>query len=321
MTVQLLHYRGWQGSFHSPLWSVWPIARVALGQLFRRRTFWFLYAAGLLLFLMFFFGAFLLDWVEAQVTTGQVQFGTLSTERIVRSIRQALSAINGSQETFGYFFVYQGLIVMIVLAFAGSVLVGNDYTFRSLPFYLSKPISSWHYLMGKGLAICVIVHMLTTVPAVLLFVQHGFADLDYFVNPDYFTAANTGRGPAGWPLLLGILAYGLLLNVFLSIVLLAAATWMRRTMPLVLVWASLFLFLRVVANLLVSGLQYNVRWRLIDLWNCLSLLGRWCLGFAHERISPRPQPAFWEAAVVLGGVCILCLIYLHRRTQAVEIVR
>ena len=60
MMAPLLNYRPWQGTFHSSWWSVWPIARVSLGVLLRRKLFWTLYAFGLLLFLMFFFGAFLL---------------------------------------------------------------------------------------------------------------------------------------------------------------------------------------------------------------------------------------------------------------------
>jgi hypothetical protein len=60
---------------------------------------------------------------------------------------------------------------------------------------------------------------------------------------------------------------------------------------------------------------------LLDLWNSLSLLGRACLDFEHEQITPRPQPEFWEAALVLSGVVALCLMYLNLRTRAVEIVR
>ena len=66
--------------------------------------------------------------------------------------------------------------------------------------------------------------------------------------------------------------------------------------------------------------EYDARWRLIDLWNNLRLLGCVCLAIDHERIWPQPQPEFWEAAVVLGVVCFLCLSYLNRRTRAVEIV-
>ncbi len=34
----------------------------------------------------------------------------------------------------------------------------------------------------------------------------------------------------------------------------------------------------------------------------------------------RPQPEFWEAGLVLAGVCAICLIYLNHRTRGVEIV-
>jgi ABC-2 type transport system permease protein len=111
--------------------------------------------------------------------------------------------------------------------------------------------------------------------------------------------------------------------VVLSILLVATASWMRRTMPLIMVWMSLFFFLRLLANTLVDGLKYDARWRLLDLWNDLTLLGQACLGFTHaelERAGNRPFPEFWEAGLLLAGVCALCLIYLNHRTRAVEIV-
>ena len=55
----------------------------------------------------------------------------------------------------------------------------------------------------------------------------------------------------------------------------------------------------------------------------LRTLGRFaaCLGFAADDIRPQPQPEFWEAGLVLFGVCLLCLIYLNQRTRAVEVIR
>ena len=74
--VDLLHYRPWRGQFHSPARAVWPIARVALGMLWRRKLFWAVYALGLLIFLMFFFGQFLLDWAETQIeSSGPIVIG------------------------------------------------------------------------------------------------------------------------------------------------------------------------------------------------------------------------------------------------------
>src|SRR5437763_1579546 len=83
--------------------------------------------------------------------------------------------------------------------------------------------------------VALIVNLLGTVPALILFAQHGLDDLAYFTDPDYFTAQ--GRtGPSGYELLLAILGFGLVQSVCLAIVLVATATWARRTMPLIMVW-------------------------------------------------------------------------------------
>src|SRR5262245_10887983 len=262
MGVSLLHYRAWRGEFRPPAASVWPVARVALGMLFRRKLFWFLYAQGLLIFLLFFFGQYLLDWAETRIPSTPIQLGQFRAEpdRLIRLLRQGLRLLNGSQETFRDFFAYQGSMVMVVLALAGSVLVGNDFQFGSLPFYLAKPLSRWHYVAGKCLAVAVVVNMLTTLPALVLYAQKGFDEWDYFVDPDFFLESNTGVGPAGLPLLLGILAYGLVLTVCLSLLLVATASWLRRTMPMIMAWTTLFLFFRLLAGILVDGLRSDERW-------------------------------------------------------------
>src|SRR5476651_2339872 len=188
----LLHYRSWQGAFHSPWWSIWPIARVSLGMLFRRKLFWTLYGFGLLLFLMFFFGGFLLAWAESQLVVTDMQMSRFGdSQRMLGGIRRALSILNGSHDTFQYFFAYQGGIVVVTLALVGSVLVGNDFTFRSLVFYLAKPIGRWHYILGKCIAVAVVVEMMTTLPALGLYGQHAFDDWNYLIDPHYFTGTNS----------------------------------------------------------------------------------------------------------------------------------
>src|SRR6185369_4800888 len=152
------------------------------------------------------------------------------------------------------FFGFQGTMVVIVLALAGSVLVGNDYHFGSLPFYLAKPLGPWHYVAGKCLAVAVFVNLMTTLPALALYVQYGLLN-----TADYF-AENLD-------LLAGLLGFGLVLTVFLSLLLVASASWLRQTIPLVMAWTTLFFFLRLLSGALVRILHYDARWRLLDLWN------------------------------------------------------
>ena len=95
-------------------------------------------------------------------------------------------------------------MVMIVLALAGSVLIGNDFRYGSLPFYLSKPLSRRHYLLGKGLAVAVFINLLTTLPALALFVEYGLIySWDHLIRNSY--------------LVVGILAYGAVLTVSLTL--------------------------------------------------------------------------------------------------------
>lgn len=306
-TDTLLRYRPWRGTLGGPLRASLAMARVSLRLLFRRRLFWGLFALSMLVFFFFFYGQYLVIWITTQTATDTVRFGlTTIPVKDVTKFLKAL-ALDGSGHTFGNFIWFEGYVVVIVLAMAGSVLVGNDFFHGSLPFYLSKPIGRWHYVLGKCLAIGVFVNLVTTVPAVVLWLQAGLLD-DW--KSYYFDKFH---------LLVGILGYGLVLTVTLSLLVVATAVWVRRTVPLVMVWMGLFVLLRLLGEWLTAVLN-DERWKLIDLWNDLYLCGLWCLGVDHATVRPAPQPSFGEAWLVVGSVCAACLVYLRKRIQAVEIV-
>lgn len=309
-TPELLHYRPWRGDFRPPAVSIWPIARVALMSLFRKWMFWIIYALGLLIFLLFFFGQYLLSWALTQAGETEVQlggWGRTNPRNLIQLFRFLLK-LDGGPQTYYNFFSYQSHIVMIVLALAGSILIGNDMRFGSLPFYLSKPLSRWHYLLGKGLAVAVFINLLTTLPALILFVQWGLLE-----SWDYFYESID--------LLLGILGYGAVVTLTLTLLLLATATCLRKTVPLIMTWTTLFFFLSLLSSALVHDLHFSPRWRLIDLWGDAALIGRVCLGLPERPMESASRPPWHEAALTLGGVCLLCLIYLIRRIRAVEIVK
>jgi hypothetical protein len=317
---ELLHYRPWQGTFRRPGHSVWPIARIALWMMLRRRLFWALYGLGMMIFLLFFFGQYLLAWLETQVGETDVRAGLLGRLNIQDAIRvlRFQAKLNGTGETYRNFFWYQGYMIMVILALTGSILVGNDLRFGSLPYYLSKPLSRWHYLLGKGLAVAVFINLMTTLPALVLFAQFGLLDSwGYFEGRGTYVGVEPVviRLPINH-LIFGILGYGAVLTVCLTLILLATATWLRRTVPLIMTWTTLFTFCRFLSSALVDGLGADPRWRLIDLWNNTYLVGMSCL----QLTIPPTHPSSVEAALVLGGVCLICLIYLILRIRAVEIV-
>ncbi len=308
----LLKYRPWRGSFHGPSRAVWAIARVALGQMVHRKMFWSMYGLSLMIFLFFFFGQYLMFWLDTQISSqtfsGGSLFRNVPTQGLITFLKRG-AQLDGSAQTFGNFIWFEGFIVVIVLAFVGSVIVGNDFHYGSLPFFLSKPITRWHYVAGKCLAVALFVNLMTTLPAIVLWVQYGLIDdFEYFID--------------NFHLLLGILGYGLILTVTLSLLLLATATWLRRTVPMVMVWMALFVLSRSIGRGLVDGMRFDPRWRLIDLWNDMYLIGHWIWGTPHQQLRPlsQAQPEYWQAAVVVVALWACCVVYLHRRIQAVEVV-
>jgi len=304
----LLTYRPWRGQLLGPGHSTWAITRVALLMLLRRRLFWALYALGAMIFLFFFYGQYLQIWMSRQltddITLGPGAFDlALNPTFLAKSLKEALH-LDGSGYTFRSFIWYEGYIVMIVLALAGAILIGNDFRFGSLPFYLSKPLHRWHYLFGKFLAIGIFVNLLTTLPCFVLYIQYGMIDSWTY----YYEKAL---------LLAGILGYGLALTIVLGLMLLATACWLKRTMPMIMVWTALFVFSRMMGNFLA---RFDPHWRLVDLWNDLYLAGNWCLWMPRNTISPAPQPEYWKATAVLVVICVGCVLYLHKRIRAVEVV-
>jgi ABC-type transport system involved in multi-copper enzyme maturation permease subunit len=307
-TDTLLRYRPWRGTPRAPIFASLAMARVSLRLLLRRRLLWGLFALGLLVFFFFFYAQYLVVWITTQLSNDTVRFAGIPVR--VGDLTKFLDrlALNGTTHTFGNFIWFQGYVLVIVLALAGSVLVGNDFFHGSLPFYLAKPIGRWHYVLGKCLAIGALVNLLVTLPGILLWLEAG---LLYDWKTYYFDNLD---------LLVGVFGYGLVLTVTLSLLVVATAVWVRRTVPMVMVWMGLFVFLRMLGNWLVDGLRLPEQWRLIDLWNDLYLCGLWCLQADPATIRPQPQPDFWETWLVIVGVCAACVLYLRRRVQAVEIV-
>ena len=53
MGINNAHYYGWEGKLHSPWWATLAIVRVALLQVFRRKSYWLVIGLGVFQFLMY----------------------------------------------------------------------------------------------------------------------------------------------------------------------------------------------------------------------------------------------------------------------------
>jgi len=282
-------YRTWNGVVRSPWLACVPMVRVALRLLYRRWMFWILMALGLMNFLF----NFSLIYMKAVLSAQNEQIA-----KFVDSYQ-----VTGTGGAYLEFMAAQSSITALLLAFAGSTLIGGDYQHGGLVFYLSRRIDRRHYIVGKLLAVMTVVTLITTLPACILFVQYGLmsSSLGYFRE--------------NYRILLGILGYGTVFAVVESFVLFAVAVCVPRTVPLVMTWLGLAVLLKLVAEAF-REINGNRSWLLIAIQDNIYRFGRWCFGVQTTR-PPSPEACF----AVLIGVCVACLAIILWRVRAIEVVK
>ena len=116
--------------------SIWPIARTAMLLVFRRKLFWLLFSVAMLSFIFTFGAIYLLATLKQELP------------QMARFITSMLKDLDGSGTTYLNFMKLQGTVMMILLAFAGSVLAGKDQSRGGLMFYMSRRISLVYYALG-----------------------------------------------------------------------------------------------------------------------------------------------------------------------------
>ena len=280
-----------------PAWfAAWPIARTAMHLVFRRKLFWVLFALALLSFIFMFGAIYLLATLRQEYP------------QVEQFITSMLKDLDGSGTTFLNFMVAQSTVTIILLAFAGSVLAGNDHSRGGLIFYLSRRINVVHYATGKLLAIGLLICMTTTLPALILFIEYGLlGDTGKYFEEKY-------------PIFFGILGYGALLSVAVGLLLFALVSWMPKPVPLVLLWGGIFGFLPALSRPLTFAMAEpgmsrreamdESPWRLLDFWNDLYIVGNKFFGV--------DKPLFTEAAVVVCVVCIFSAIAIFVRLRQLQ---
>ncbi len=290
MPIELAGYRGWSGKSRSSWRACLSIVRTGLAMILRRWVFWLLIGLGLLNFLFNF--AFI--YLKATLTVQN------------EAMAQFLDAyqVTGTGDAYADFMLAQASITALLLAFAGSSLIGADYRQGGMIFYLSRRIERRHYIVGKLLTVSAVVSLITTLPALLLYFQYGMltSSLDYFKeNPR---------------ILGGILGYGAVLAVVQSLLLFAIASWVHRAVPLVMSWLGIFVLLDALGEA-AEEINDNRKWDLLGFWDDMHRVGEWCFGI---RDAER-EPTLNQCLLVLGSLCVICLIVIVRRVRAIEVVR
>jgi ABC-2 type transport system permease protein len=173
-----------------------------------------------------------------------------------------------------------------------------------LPFYLSRRIDKRHYIVGKLLAVSSVVSILTIVPALVLFIEYGMftSSSDYWIE--------------NWQIVISVLAFGLVICVVNSILLVTISAYLQRIVPITIAWATLFLLIGQLGEYLYRATD-EVYWQLLDPWRDMRLVGRLCFGSFRREIDAELA---WWALAILGSLCAVALAALVHRVRAVDVV-
>jgi len=295
MGIDIANYHGWKGELRSPLRGVASIVRVALIQVFRQKAYWALLFLGLAQFIMF--------WSVIYAVT-QLELPREAKQRILEQF--GFSAQTDEAQNNGYmvFMERQSVVVMILLAFSGSLLVGADFRLRSLPFYLSRRIGKRHYICGKLLAVSSLILILTVIPALALFLEYGALTSGWSYWWD------------NWRIPAAVLAYGSVLCLANSIWLVSLSAYLQRAAPIAITWSSLLIMPGRLGDFLAKA-SSNEYWRLLDPWRDMRLAGQ--MFFGKFRNDVDREMAVWSMGL-LFGVTLIALLALIRRVRAVDVV-
>ncbi len=297
MQILKLGYRPWNGQrLSSGIFRWLPISRVGLRVVLQRKIFWFFLLLGLMNFLFYFAIIYFVAQLKAEVEQRGGRLPPFVAEQV----------FVGSGKSYRDFVSGQSMVVMLFLGFAGSVLVGNDFRFGAIPFYLSKPISKLHYFLGKLGAASLLTSFITLVPATLLFVEYG----SLTESTNYFGE--------NWRILLAIVGYGGLVSVTSAVLVLGISALLQKTIPIVVAWGAIFAFLPIVSQVIRNAIPGDPwQWDLLSYWDVLRWTSCCMFGIEFEKYSPR-MPA---CAAVLALWIGLSLWAFWRRVQAVEVVK
>ncbi|MBX3420307.1 MAG: hypothetical protein KF752_02000 [Pirellulaceae bacterium] len=290
MSGDNIGYRGVQRESWPWLRSVWAIFRCNIRMILRYRLFWVIMALSMLHFLVHY----VLIYIKAQIALEGGWFAEV-VDRF---------QVTGNGEGYFSFISQQSNAVIVMLAYASSVMVATDYAAGGIVFYLSKPIGKSHWIAGKALALMAVVSLQTLIPALILYIECGLYSPSMF---DYWRENSS--------IAVSIIGYSWLIMLVLSSVALAVGVVCRRTAPLVLMWGAIVLVIPAFAEMLRAILD-NPDWMLLHIPRNCRLVGRWMFHMLDE--DRRTQT--YDALIVLGTVTSVAWLTLFNRLRPVEVV-
>jgi ABC-2 type transport system permease protein len=223
---------------------------------------------------------------------------------------------------FQYFVEVQCWFAFVLVVIVGPVLVSRDLANNALPLYLCRPFSRAEYVLGKMAVLVLLLSLVTWAPGLLLFLLQSYLEGARWFASNLWMAGAIFVGSMTWIVLLSLLS-------------LALSAWVRWRVVASGALLGLFfvpsafgamingVFLTLMGNLISPAALMRNIWRGL-FGNFTREVGRfniedaWGRRFADVVLR---EPPLWACWLVIGLVCLVCLLLLARKVRAYEVVR
>lgn len=201
----------------------------------------------------------------------------------------------------------QGLLMVLVVALVAPPLISRDMQSRAFLLYFSRPLGRIDYVLGKMIVVWTYLALITTVPALALYV------LGVFLSPDFSVVAYT------WDLPFRILCASVWLIVPTTALALCLSSLIKESRFAGFAWVAVWaLGWAAYANLTAldlhgrefSGDVFASRWTLISLYHTLGSAQVWVFGL-EPRFASVQGPL-----TLLTALTLISLAVLLRRISA-----
>lgn len=238
-------YQHWKGPLSGRMWRWLTIARHGVRVQGKNR---------LLRILLLVAWLPALGLIGAMVAWGLVERGVESVSGLLRffqldEVLQNPQAYRATMWTLAYSFFFKAEItlIMLLVAIAGPGLISRDLRFNALPLYFARPLTRLDYFLGKLGVIGALVASVAVGPALFAYVVGLAFCLDLNVVKDTY------------PILLGSVAYGLLVTLSVGAFILALSSLTRRSLYVGITWAGLWIISSMVGTTMTAIHGESVR--------------------------------------------------------------
>lgn len=228
--------------------------------------------------------------------------------RLLMGMPQPLLSINNV--FFSRWLLSQAWISMMFVAIAAPIIVSPELSNGALPLFLSRPISRFDYVLGKLVAVGLLLSCVTWVPGLLLFgLQVSLAPAQW-LKENYWMAGSI------------VLSSAICIFLFALVALAVAASVRWKIVATAFTFAAFIVpgaLAEVLNNVMRThwGSLLNVSYCVqVIFWNLFrDPTPRQLVRYQWRAI---PIPAAWA---MLIAICLLCVFQLHERLRAREVVR